>query len=161
MPMNGRIARQTPCESNFMCTSPKRPAPHHHHRSAWDDHEARSFAARRGGDDVNKATGSGGLPTGWFNPLRPTETSALAPDLPPQADADHGPVLEHVELVALAALALRIVGVERLVADQARVGDAVLDRIIERIAAHRLQGELAPRPDPADIPAHKHLMAGR
>src|SRR5205085_9223944 len=74
--------------------------------------------------------------------------------------AHDGPMLEYVELVALAALALRIVGIERLVADQARVGDAVLDRIIERIAPDRLPGELAAHPEPAHVPAHEQLMAG-
>src|SRR5215203_5910426 len=83
------------------------------------------------------------------------------PGLPPQADANDGPVLEHVEFVAPSALALRIVGVESLVADQARIGDAVLNRIIEGIATHRLPGELAPHPEPAHVAAHEQLMAGR
>src|SRR4051794_1863804 len=141
MPRSGRVNRRMPCESNVMCFSLKGARP----RSCTLD-PLGSMDLKHRHDKMRCRSMSGG---GQVRIRAPTPralppTPAFALDLPPQADADHGPMLEHVEFVALAALALRIVGIERLVADQARVGDAILDRIVERIAAHGLPGELTP-----------------
>src|SRR3954453_23227393 len=46
----------------------------------------------------------------------------------------------------------------RGLADQARVGDAALDRIVERVAANGLPGELAAYSEAADVPAHEQLV---
>src|SRR3954452_23615901 len=69
-------------------------------------------------------------------------------------------MLEHVELVSPAALALLIVDVERLVPEQARKGDPVPDREIEGVSRDGLPGKLAAHSETADVTACEELLAG-
>ena len=83
------------------------------------------------------------------------------PGSEPCAEAEHRSVLEHVELVALPALALHIVDIERPIADHAREGDALIGAELEAIGADGLPGEVATDAEPADVAAQDELVSGR
>src|SRR3954468_18778544 len=154
MPRSGRVNRRMPCESNVMCFSLKEARPR---SCTLDPPGSMDLKYRHDKMRCRSMSGGGQVRIRAPTPRALPPTPAFALDLPPEADAHDGPVLEHVELIALAALALRVVGVERLVADQAGICDAVLHRIVERIAPDRLPGELAAHPEAA----HEQLVAGR
>src|SRR4051794_38359420 len=59
------------------------------------------------------------------------------------AEAHHGPVLEHVELVAPAPFAFFVIHVERLVANDPRIGDTVLLGKVVAVSGEPLPGEFA------------------
>lgn len=75
------------------------------------------------------------------------------------ADAEHRAVLEHVELVAPAALALGIVRGERPIAENPGEGDTVIDAEVEGIAADGLPGEVAADAEAADVAAQEQPMS--
>src|ERR687893_512048 len=68
----------------------------------------------------------------------------------PSADAEYRPMLDHVELVALPALALGVVHGECPIADHPGERDAVVGAEGESVAADGLPGELASGPEPTD-----------
>src|SRR5215218_9623297 len=105
------------------------------------------------------------LPDGRAAPPRRATASSPVAGQPlvsePCADAEDWSVLEHVELVALAALALDIVDIKRPVSDDAREGDALVGAELESVSADGLPGELASNPEPADVAAQEEFMARR
>src|SRR4051794_21232949 len=63
--------------------------------------------------------------------------------LEPRTDPHDGPVLEHVELVALATLALCIIDVKCAITEDARKGDVVIPGEIPPVGGDGLPGEIA------------------
>jgi hypothetical protein len=78
----------------------------------------------------------------------------------PSADAEDRPVLDHVELVATAALALDIVDREGPVPDHARECDALVGAELETVAADSLPGKSLPTPKPPMSPRRKSSWPG-
>lgn len=68
-------------------------------------------------------------------------------------------MLKHVELVAPPSLTLRVVHIERTIANDAREGDAMIGSKIETVAAGSLPSETATRTKAADVAAEKQLVS--
>jgi hypothetical protein len=79
----------------------------------------------------------------------------------PSAEAQHRPMLDHVEFVASPALTLCIIDGERPVADHARERDAVVGAELEAVGADGLPGEVAPDAEPADVAAQEEFVSRR
>src|SRR4051794_24269347 len=67
-------------------------------------------------------------------------------------EPQHRAVLQHVELVAPAAFALRIVNIQGAITEEARERDATPGGEVELVSRDGLPGELAADVEAADVP---------